>query len=154
LHIIVGGDHFINVYAPVLYKERGVFFKKLGKYIERISPINLTLGGDFNWAGADIDRVGGQNRDDKSLNNIMEIILNQHKMIDIYRRSNMLRREFTYIYGRDMGSRIDTFFGTTLGTNIYTRVGISDFQISDHKLIYLEINLNIRKKWEGLMEDQ
>ena len=146
IHLAIGGDHFINIYAPVLYRERYDFLDKLAKYLERVSPHNLVLGGDFNWVGADIDRTGGQTRWDMAFNSKMEGITKIHNMIDIYRRFNMPRREFTFHY-RDKGSRIDTFFGTKLGTNIYTMAGISQLKISDHNLIYVELKRKVRTKW-------
>jgi exonuclease III len=120
---------------------------ELGKYLESISPQNLILWGDLNRAGKDIDRTGGQNRTDRDNNIKMNDILDTHKMIDIYRRFNMLRREYTYHYTGNMAIRIDTFFGTLLGTNYYINAGISEIQISDHKLVFLEFKQNKRIKW-------
>ena len=72
--------------------------------------------------------------------------MESQNMIDIYRRLNILRREYTYNYTGNRGSRIDTFLEHFQG-QIYTKAGILEFKISDHKLIYLELKQNKRIKW-------
>ena len=47
----------------------------------------------------------------------------------------------------NMGSRIDNFFGTQSGTNTYIKSGMSEYKISDHKLIFVELRQTKIIKW-------
>ena len=146
IHLRIGDINFINIYMPP--KRNLDFAVKLMEYLEKYTTGNLIIGGDFNWVGDQIDRRGQLTANDKQLKGIMEKIMESQNLIDIYRKLNMLRVDYTYTINDKGVSRIDKFWGTYFGTINYKTSGIEDFKLSDHKLIYLEIGIRgERIKW-------
>jgi hypothetical protein len=116
--------------------------------LEKYSGEKLIIGGDFNWVGDEIDRTGPLTCNDLEIKLIMERMISLLDLTDIYRRLNLLRVGYTYTYDNSKGSRIDKFLGTRFDSINYKKSGISDFKLSDHYLIYLEIGIKDKRvKW-------
>ena len=142
IHIKLNKLHIINVYVPANRENHKNFLIKLNDYLKKYSAEHLILGGDFNWAGEEIDRLGKTTSSDKHVKTIMENLINFNRLTDVYRRLNILRIDYTYDFeslGIKNGSRIDRFYVSDFDDKTYKKAEILDFKISDHKLITLDI---------------
>jgi len=147
LHIKIEGLHIINIYVPANKYEKCNFITKLYKYLDKYTMEKVIVGGDFNWVGDPIDRVGGMNFNDKVTTEIAKKTLEKHKLIDIYRMLNLPRIEFTHHYGDQLGSRLDRFYGNFFSHKMYIKSKILKIEISDHKPVQLNIKITNRTKW-------
>ena len=127
-----------NIYAPNIPRKRKKFFQKLETNITNNS--NNISEGDFNMV-EDIPnhRTGGnptfQHYGIEYINNIK----NNNDMIDIWRKKNKKKREYTYFHDLvNFKSRIDRFYLTfDLETHLKIKTQIIQNYLSDHRMISL-----------------
>jgi exonuclease III len=147
IHIKIEGLNVINIYMPANKYGKSNFLKDLDKYLSKYSMEKLVIGGDFNWVGDPIDRIGGMNVNDKVITEIAKGTLEKHKLIDIYRMLNLPRTEYTHYYGNQLGSRLDRFYGNYYSPKMYIKSKIKNMEISDHKPVSIKMKVNNRDKW-------
>lgn len=98
MHIKVNKINVINIYFPSNKYNKKNFIENFEQYISEYSMEQTLIGGDFNWVGDNIDRIGGMNSHDIKFREQMIKILNNHKLTDLFREYNMIRVEYTYEY--------------------------------------------------------
>ena len=146
LHIRIENRHYINIYMPTLNPQRVKFVDEFIKYISNYVEDDMIIGGDFNWVDSLVDRTGELTPGDRQIRDQMTNAIKSLHLIDIYRKLNLPKIEYTFLRG-PQESRIDTFWGTSFGTQNYIEAKILDFKISDHKLIYIKTGFKNRNKW-------
>ena len=86
----------INIYAPTNSKNKQNFYQELPKYLEKQN--NTILAGDFNMIeDISLDKLGGNTSSTHliGLNKLTEL-KNAHNLVDIWRKSNPLKKLLTY----------------------------------------------------------
>ena len=136
-----------NIYAPNIPKKRKNFFQKLETCIS--DNTNNILGGDFNMV-EDVpnDRAGGNPTTQHYGIEHIKNIKNRNNMIDIWRKQNPKKKEYTYFNNlADFKSRIDRFYLTTnIEINYKIKTQIIQNYLSDHRMIKLSIHKKMKKK--------
>ena len=136
-----------NIYAPNIPKKRKIFFQKLETCIS--DNTNNILGGDFNMV-EDVpnDRAGGNPTTQHYGIEHIKNIKNRNNMIDIWRKQNPKKKEYTYFNNlADFKSRIDRFYLTTnIEINYKIKTQIIQNYLSDHRMIKLSIHKKNEKK--------
>ena len=136
-----------NIYAPNIPKKRGKNIQKLETHISNNS--NNILGGDFNMV-EDIpkDRAGGNPKTQHYGIEYINNIKNNNNMIDIWRKQNPNKREYTYFNDlADFKSRIDRFYLTSdIEANFKIRTQIIQNYLSDRRMISISIDKKRKEK--------
>ena len=142
----------INIYAPNDPAERKHFFADLSDIIARIQH-PLVIAGDFNAVlNTDLDKYPPRPTRDvsrKALNDVMV----ENNLTDIWRDRNQYLVAFTrsrYAGNTMSASRIDRFIiSRTLSPNV-KNCDIRIYPHSDHDIIYLELDLSLIPRGEGV----
>ena len=130
--------HIINVYAPARKEHKAPFYKEFFKYIAKLKNQNLIILGDFNFVEYDEDRFLGSNIQDKTITKMCTF--KTLGLIDIFKS---LHNPINFTHLR---SRIDRIYITALfHPKISSIQHVESF--SDHKLVFLDINLDKFKPW-------
>lgn len=131
----------INVYVPP--GERWGFYSQIFDFMITKAPGMIICGGDFNlrlnpkWDVCKINQTQN-NTIAKKIKNITREI----GICDVWRELNLSTRDYTfYSSPHKTYSWIDYFFmyGTDIGFVKACKIGLLD--LSDHSLIYLDLNL-------------
>jgi len=107
---------------------------KIKEHMKTIeNPNNLIITGDFNFVTDTLDRLP-PHKDNNQISESWTNITSEYKLIDGWRESNKLERQFTYTQGKSL-ARIDRIYATrkvyesTAEWTIEENNGISDHQI-------------------------
>ena len=145
--------HVINIYAPVSGAhsnsklERKEVFQNLHKYLEKFNKDEIILCGDFNYVNNNEDRTSGLNYSDKEVLNCIDF--NKLLLKDVHHTHNKTSISYTHYHKTkniNYGSRIDRIY---VSEDLITKILSFDYSIndiSDHKIIKIDIELN-RIKW-------
>ena len=139
----------VNLYAP--NTDETTFFQEIMQHLQELDCVYNIMGGDFNCALDPMDRCSG-NIYHKQCSEILNKELNDGNMIDPWRRQNPESKAFTWMRGRSQleWSRIDYFLVSNSLSNKCYNPSILPSVVSDHSLIYLEVDVNDQKRGPGL----
>jgi len=109
-------DYIImNVYMSNKQKEKLKTIDKIKEYIKKLeNPKNLIITGDFNFVTDILDR-SLPHKDNNKISKSWTNIINKHKLINRWQKSNKSERQFTYTQGKSL-ARIDKIYTTR---NVY-----------------------------------
>ena len=134
---VIFPSHALGLCMTITYPERHTFLlvtyygphdqdsavelvHEVNRYIEaafsqsRNQNIWVVIGGDFNCTMApSIDRSSGTERHARYVGKLRQMI-NQHRLVDVWRRLNPNKPGFTHVYHRGVhtASRLDRFYMT------------------------------------------
>ena len=134
-----------NIYAPVIPKERKIFFSSLAYYLKSKHP-NI-LGGDFNCViNNKLDKKGGNDIYGELASDNLQSVCNDFKIIDAFRNKHINKKEYTWENAlKNIQIRLDRMY---ISQSIITQLSnishlkITD-RISDHDMVVLSLNINI-----------
>lgn len=127
-----------NIYAPNLYNDRILFFKKLNQVLEKCDPEHFILvGGDFNCT---LDFNYDRNHDEPNPQSARELagVLTKFDLVDIWRNLHNRPKQYTWIKlnnGQLSGARLDRFYTQKHHLNRIIGSSIHPTSLSDHHLI-------------------
>ena len=132
----------INVYAPVIAKERKHFFSSLYKFLPGCHP--TILGGDFNCVtNVSLDKGGGNADYGDIGGEKLNTLCTDFNLVDAFRTKYPTRREYTwYNSTKTIVIRLDRFYvSKDLSKDItaFTHSPIIE-NISDHGMVTLSLN--------------
>ena len=134
---------FGSIYAPTIVFDRKNFFDKL---IRIDFGVNHLILGDYNSVGShNLDR--SNDRIDHVGNSEFIDLLNYSDSVDVWRHFHPTKKEYTYSRHRTNGpfSRLDFALITkNLVSHVKKAEIISDFRMSDHKLLSIQLNIGVR----------
>ena len=143
-----------NVYAPNDTNNRKEFFRTLKYWIARHTDYDneLVLGGDFNCAINDNDRVNIRGNEDVSRNSLKSL-LNDLDLLDTWYIKNDTP-QYTYIDpANNSKSRIDYLFLSQSIKHKIKKIKLKHAPKKDrHKAVCLELKLDENKKRPRLLE--
>ena len=130
-----------NIYAPTNPKNKQIFYQKLPKFLEKGN--NTILAGDFNMIeDIFLDKLGGNtsNTHLTGLNKLTEI-KNEHKLVDIWRKTNPSKRHFIYHNAdKTIHSRLDRIY---ISKAIKTKTcKINPISLSDHDSVSVILQIS------------
>ena len=133
----------VNVYGPqesLPTPNKNLFFDEtLPKYLKSYNE-NLILLGDFNNTTHSIDREGPTR-----INGKFKRITEKLNLIDTFRNLNGDIRDYTFI-SRNGKTRIDRIYCERKLENEIIRCTHSNFPLSDHRPVILELKDNLNKE--------
>ena len=132
----------VNVYAPVVPKERKHFFSSLYKYLP--GRYITILGGDFNCVtNVSLDKGGGNSDYGEKGGDKLTTICSDFNLTDVFRNKYPNKREYTWCdSSKTIVIRLDRFY---ISKNVFKDVTsivhapIVD-SISDHGMVTLSLN--------------
>ena len=136
-----------NIYAPNIPKKRKKNFQNLQTFITNNN--NNILGGDFNMVeNIQKNRADGNPTTQHYGLEYIKNIKENNNMIDIWRKQNPQKKEYTYFNNlADLKSRIDRFYLTSeLENNCKIKTQIIQNYLSDHRMITLNFYPKHEKK--------
>ena len=140
-----------NIYAPTDVSQRKEFFNNIKNWIIRFAdhPDNIVIGGDFNCAINDNDRVNKRGNIDNSRKN-MEKLLKDLKMTDTWYIHNT-KLQYTYTDPESGSkSRIDYIFISKKLEYKVKKASVKHVPQKDrHKAVILNIKIHDNKKGPG-----
>ena len=125
----------MNVYMPNDKKGKIETINKIKEHMKTIkNPNNLIITGDFNFVTDALDR-SPPHKDNNRVSESWTNTTSEHKLIDGWRESNKLERQFTYKQGKSL-ARIDRIYATRKIYESTTEWTIEENnRISDHQII-------------------
>lgn len=138
----------VNIYAP--NSDEPQFFIETFQKLEPFKN-SLLMGGDFNLVmDISLDKQGGQPITHFNSQQVVKNFLNEYQLVDIWRTKNEKVREFTWQRG-NIKVRLDFFLLSACLAQLVNQTEISDsFEMSDHKIISLQMQLLFHKKGKGV----
>jgi hypothetical protein len=141
---------FVNLYCPVILKNRIEFLKGCQTWIEEhsINLDNLVIGGDVNCVDWPVDRVSLEtDRSSDELRNLKNIL----NVTDSWKFIHSDTTDFTYIDPsfRKMNSRIDIL---CVGETLLGKIDTCEHRVTpcpDHKAVVLSIRHTERSRGKG-----
>lgn len=139
-----------NVYAP--NEDKPQFFHKLFKNLQIAHSPEWLLAGDFNL-------VFDMNLDRRSISNVLlrkkaaeslENIMQVNELYDVWCKLHPDVKRYTCHSSAKSASRIDFFLVSHTLFNYVTKADILSSAISDHSIIYLELDLVEELRGKGL----
>ena len=132
----------VNVYAPVVPKERKHFFSSLYKYLP--GRYITILGGDFNCVtNVSLDKGGGNSDYGDIAGDKLTTLCSDFNLTDVFRNKYPNKREYTWCdSSKTIVIRLDRFY---ISKNVFKDVTsiahapIVD-SISDHGMVKLSLN--------------
>lgn len=131
----------VNIYSPTKPTNKNQFYKNLPLFLEKEN--NTILAGNFNMIeNIFLDKLGG-NTSNVHLIGLNELtkIKNKHKLVDIWRKNNPSKRNFTYHNADNtIHSRLDRICISK--TMTIKTCKINPTSISDHDSVSVIIQIN------------
>lgn len=135
----------VNVYVPP--NSDKMYIRLLFENIASETEGILICAGDFNLVlNTKLDTTNSR-RSKTPLSSLVCTSLSELGMFDVWRELHPIERDYTHFsVPHSVYSRIDYFFMNTIDRHRIEdcTIGVSDF--SDHSIMYLNVNLNMRKK--------
>ena len=133
----------VNVYAPVIPRERKVFFKSLNRYLQGNCP--TILGGDFNCViDVNIDKCGGSDLyGELGSENLINVCEN-HRLFDAFRNLYPDKKEYSWQNSLNtISCRLDRFYlSESLLNNVCSVMHEPvNKSISDHYIVKMNMCL-------------
>ena len=147
---------FINLYAPT--KDHTVdqicFLTELNKILETNTSKNLIIGGDFNTQlNIIMDKKGGRKENQSRYSKYLESLMDEYRLIDIWRLRNPNKLRFTWrekTRGGFVQSRLDFFLVDESITYLIKDCFIKPGNKSDHSLVGIIFEIcNTQKRGPG-----
>lgn len=135
----------VNIYAPP--ESDKSFFRCLFDDITAETGGILVCGGELNVIRAHRVDTTSLKKNKMHLTRFINISLEEMGMIDVWRNLHPLEKYFThYSAAHKVHSRIDYFFMNIEDNHMVRECRIGGAEVSDHKPLYLTINLNNRRR--------
>ena len=133
---------FVNIYAPVVPRERNLFFTNILQFLTGNLPI--IMGGDFNCVtNNNLDKRGGNNVYGEYGGDKLQQICSDLNIVDAFRHLNPLEKEYTWRNAMNtIEVRLDRFYISKhlIQDTINIKHGNVPLQITDHKTVNIKIN--------------
>lgn len=133
----------LNVYAPVIPRERKQFFNSLDPYLQGKCP--TILGGDFNCViDVCLDKCGGSDLYGNLASNNLVHVCENHHMLDAFRTLYPLKQEYSWKNSStSIFCRLDRFY---ISESLLSRVLSATHEpisqtVSDHYIVQMDITL-------------
>ena len=131
--------HLINCYAPVGEKEQGEFFQAVNEKLINVCPDsdNLIMGGDFNIIfDPDLDKQGGRKKVKQESLNVLNNILENFDLVDIWRVRNPSAKRFTWRQRKPLVQcRLDFWLISNALQDLIVKTDIVSAISTDHSAI-------------------
>ena len=132
----------VNVYAPVVPKERINFLSSLYKYLP--GRYITILGGDFNCVtNVSLDKGGGNSDYGEIGADKLRTICDDFNLVDIFRNKYPSKREYTWCdSSKTIVVRLDRFYISKIVLNDIASIAHAPIveNISDHGMVKLSLN--------------
>ena len=132
-----------NTYAPNKEKEQVIFFTEINNIISSINEDNVSVlwGGDFNYCMSTKDTDGGNYTPKQRTNAIMNIIMEELELCDIWRIQNINVHQYTWRTSNPLVQRrLDFYLISKNLQSAVSKVDIICAPFSDHSAVVLSIN--------------
>lgn len=88
----------MNIYAPNGEKEQITFYKNVREFLrkKKQKQINIIIGGDFNVVRNHKDKQGGQRKCRSKVVELIDNIIDEFSLTDIWRAKNPWSRQYTW----------------------------------------------------------
>ena len=134
----------VNVYAPIIPRERKQFFQSFKHVLK--GKHHIILGGDFNCVvDISLDKSGGNDIYGNLASQNLVQVCNDHNLIDIFRKLHPHEQSYTWRNSlHNIFCRLDRFYiSDSLIPNVtYISQNPISNTISDHYFVNFEIKLN------------
>jgi hypothetical protein len=133
----------VNIYAPIIQRERKLFFESLKYFLQGKYP--MILGGDFNCVtNINKDKCGGNYLKGNTASDKLIQICEDNQLIDIFRKLYPKKKEYTWRNTlHTIFCRLDRIYiSKSLSNNVsYVKHEPISETVSDHDLVVMEIAL-------------
>ena len=129
----------INVYAPNKSKEKQVFFKDLGNFLNKLNPeYRVFICGDFNTVlNNKLDIISGENHDMRDIN-YFKTFIDKFDLHDIWRLHNPDVKDFTWSKKQNnlfLARRLDYILCNDFSLSSINSIEHNIICCSDHKAV-------------------
>ena len=139
-----------NVYGP--NNDDPSFFVLVNEEITSLNEDNRIIGGDFNCIlDSDLDKQGGNPNRNKKSREMLNIIMEENDLNDIWRIKNPDNYEYTFRCMRPekIFSRLDYFLISSGICDLVEDVCIAPGYLSDHSNIRMKLNMVENPRGKG-----
>ena len=143
---------FLNIYAPNNSTENYNFLTKIEEFVIENDSQTLIIGGDFNTV-IDItkDKKHGNINNNKKNRDIINAIIENNDINDIYRILNPSTKQYTWHSNHrpPIFCRLDYFLVSSNIVNSISVCKITTGIRSDHSIVYFKINVDNQPRGPG-----
>lgn len=140
-----------NVHAPVVEKEKVLFFKKLKDIIVKWE--NILIMGDFNTTFSKMDIADGMVFKSDSGRKELKSLMEEKNLVDVWRERNEGIREFSrqqVVKNFICRSRIDFLISKREMLKLIDTIFYKETVLSDHKVVCIQVDMNDVKRGPGI----
>lgn len=140
-----------NVHAPVVEKEKVLFFKKLKDIIVKWE--NILIMGDFNTTFSKMDIADGMVFKSDSGRKELKSLMEEKNLVDVWRERNEGIREFSrqqVVKNFICRSRIDFLISKREMLKLIDTIFYKETVLSDHKVVCIQVDMNDVKRGLGI----
>ena len=142
--------NLFNIYGP--NDDDAVFFDILDNELTQIQGENVIIGGDLNVIlDSKMDKEGGRGDRKPKQRQIIQKIMEEHELSDVWRVVNPDRKIFTWHSNSipRVSCRLDYFLVSGNLLNIIRQTKIIPGFLSDHSLVYIKLETSIPDRGPG-----
>ncbi len=140
-----------NLHAPVLEKEKVLFFKKTKRCYCKLG--NILIMGDFNTVFSKMDIAEGMVFKSDSGRRKLKCVMEENNLVDVWRERNEGIREFSrqqVVRNFICRSRIDFLISKRDLLKLIDSIFYRETNLSDHKVLWIQVDMSGIKRGPGI----